>query len=288
MKHNGSLGRGLAALIPIKKETIISTAELAKTEAERIREVPVTQIQTNPMQPRQHFDHHSEEDLVNSIKEHGIIQPLVVTKTDQGYQLIAGERRLRAAKLLELATVPVILRNASQQQKLEVSLIENIQRQDLNPIEEAQAYRRLMDEFSLTQEQLANRIGKNRATIANTIRVLELPEEVQNALIDRKITIGHAKVLLSLDNPKDQTSTFKKILRGNLNIQETTRIIKRIQPSGEKTIDFVLQEKEEKLRAVLSTKVNIEKRGNKGKIVIAFYSPEEMDSIIKKILGNDS
>ncbi|PIS42363.1 MAG: chromosome partitioning protein ParB [Candidatus Kerfeldbacteria bacterium CG08_land_8_20_14_0_20_40_16] len=287
MKHNSSLGRGLAALIPIKKESTISTAELARTEVERVQEVPVSQIQNNPMQPRHHFDHHSEEELVNSIKEHGIIQPLIVTKTDQGYQLIAGERRLRAAKLLELATVPIILRNASQQQKLEVSLIENIQRQDLNPVEEAQAYRRLMDEFSLTQEQLANRMGKNRATIANIIRVLELPEEVQNALIDRKITIGHAKVLLSLDNPKDQINTFKKILRGNLNIQETTRIIRKIQPKGEKTIDFALQEKEEKLRAALATKVNIEKRGNKGKIVIAFYSSEEMDSLIRKILGND-
>lgn len=288
MKHNHSLGRGLAALIPQRQDSTISTAQLAGAREEKTKEVATDKIQANPMQPRHYFDHHLEEDLVNSIKEHGIIQPLIVTQNDQGYQLIAGERRLRAAKLLELKTVPIIVRDASQQQKLEVSLIENIQRQDLNPVEEAQAYKRLIDEFSLTQEQLAKRIGKNRVTIANVIRVLELPEEIQQALIERKLTLGHAKVLLSLTNSKDQLNTFKKILRGGLNVQETTHIVHRIQPSSKiKEIDFELQEKEEKLRAALSTKVKIERRGKRGKIIVEFYSSEEMDSIISKIIEED-
>jgi len=289
MKHNSSLGKGLASLIPMKDSPVISTAQLAGEKEEKIQEVPISQVQQNPMQPRHQFDHQAEEELVCSIKEHGIIQPLIVTKTDQGYQLIAGERRLRAAKKLGLETTPVVIRNASQQQKLEVSLIENVQRQDLNSIEEAQAYRRLLDEFSLTQEQLAKRVGKNRASLANLLRILELPAEIQKALRARKLTVGHAKVLLSLNNPKDQLNAFKKILRSGLNVQETTQIIQKIQPPrGRKIIDFDLQEKEEKLRSTLSTKVRIEKKGKRGKIVIEFYSPEELDSLIEKIEGRRS
>ncbi|MFA6391574.1 MAG: ParB/RepB/Spo0J family partition protein [Patescibacteria group bacterium] len=285
MKHNHSLGKGLAALIPIKQVAGVTTAQLAGAKEESIHELSIDEIQVNPMQPRTYFDAHAEQELVESIREHGIIQPLVVTKDGEQYQLIAGERRLRAAKVVGLKTVPTVLRNVSQQQKLEVSLIENIQRQDLNPIEEALAYLRLMHEFSLTQEQMAKRVGKNRATVANLLRILELPAEVQQALIDRKITLGHAKVILSLDSEKDQINTFKKILRGGLNVQEATRVVHAIKPSKKsKTIDFDLQEKEEKLRSALSTKVRIEQHGRGGKIVIEYYSSDELDSLINKIV----
>lgn len=287
MKHNSSLGKGLASLIPLK-DGAIPTAKLAGEKEERVKEIPLSELRLNPMQPRHQFDQRTEEELVNSIKEHGIIQPLIVTRTAQGYQLIAGERRLRAAKTAGLETVPVIVRNASQQQKLEVSLIENVQREDLNPIEEAQAYQRLLDEFSLTQEQLAKRVGKNRTTIANLLRILELSPPIQRAIIEKKITVGHAKVLLALDHPKDQLNTFKKILQSGLNVQETTRIIHKIQPPKEKIVDFELQEREEQLRAALSTKVRIEKRGKRGKIIIEFYSPDELNSLIKKIIGGES
>ena len=285
MKHNHSLGKGLASLIPMKQVAGVTTAQLAGEKEEVIHELPIGSIQANPMQPRTHFDSNAEQELVYSIKEHGIIQPLVITKDGEKYQLIAGERRLRAAKVVGLQTVPTVLRNVSQQQKLEVSLIENIQRQDLNPIEEALAYLRLINEFGLTQEQMAKRVGKNRATVANLLRILELPEEVQKALIDRKITVGHAKVILSLDSTKDQLNTFNKILRGGLNVQETTRVVHTIKPPKKSsTVDFDLQEKEEKLRTALSTKVRIEKRGKKGKIIIEYYSSDELDSLINKII----
>ncbi|MFH1534680.1 MAG: ParB/RepB/Spo0J family partition protein [Patescibacteria group bacterium] len=285
MKHNHTLGRGLASLIPMKQVAGVTTAQLAREKEEAIHELPIGDIQANPMQPRTHFDSNAGQELVDSIKEHGIIQPLVVSKNGDKYQLIAGERRLRAAKIVGLDTVPAVLRNVSQQQKLEVSLIENIQRQDLNPIEEALAYIRLIDEFGLTQEQMAKRVGKNRTTVANLLRILELPEEVQKALIDRRITVGHAKVILSLDSEKDQLNTFKKILRGGLNVQETTRVVHTLKPPKKNaTIDFALQDKEEKLRTALSTKVKIEQRGTKGKIIIEYYSSDELDSLINKII----
>jgi ParB family chromosome partitioning protein len=285
MKHNHSLGKGLAALIPIKEVAGVTTAQLAGAKEEAVHELPIGEIQVNPMQPRTYFDSYAEQELIESIREHGIIQPLVVSKEGGKYQLIAGERRLRAAKKVGLTTVPTVLRNVSQQQKLEVSLIENIQRQDLNPVEEALAYLRLMNEFSLTQEQMAKRVGKNRATVANLLRILELPAEVQQALIDRKITLGHAKVILSLDSEKDQLNTFRKILRGGLNVQETTRVVHTIKPSKRSSsVDFNLQEKEEKLRAALSTRVKIEQRGKGGKIVIEYYSSDELDSLVNKIV----
>lgn len=289
MKHNNILGRGLASLIPITSGKSSIWQGLVGEKGEKIQEISVTDIQQNPMQPRQNFDQYGEEELVNSIKEHGIIQPLIVTKNDQGYQLIAGERRLRAAKSLKLKTVPVIVRDASQQQKLEVSLIENIQRQDLNPVEEAMAYRKLLDEFGLTQEQLAKRVGKNRATAANILRLLDLPDEIRKALIEKKITVGHAKVLLSLDKAEDQIKAFKNILLQGLNVAETTRIVRKIQPGKIiKPIDFELQEKEERLREILATKVKIEKRGKGGKIIIEYYSPEELAALINKLTHSDN
>ena len=200
-----SLGRGLSSLIPPKGVSISATQEAgSKDSGERISEVSVDQIKANPHQPRQQFDRESLEDLINSIKVHGILQPLVVVKVQGGYELIAGERRLRAAKTLELSRVPVVVRTASEQEKLELALVENVQRQNLNPIEKASGYQLLVDEFSLTQEEVSKKVGQSRAAVANTLRLLSLPATIQNAISEGELTEGHAKVLLSVSSDRDR------------------------------------------------------------------------------------
>lgn len=284
------LGRGLGALIPtggatpIPKKVVeeITRETLAET-GEKVLHLPIEQIEPNPVQPRKLFSHQEMEELINSIRQHGIIQPLIVTKIGENkYQLIAGERRLRAAKFLELKTVPAIIRSVKENEKLELSLIENIQRKDLNPMERARAYQRLIDEFNLTQEEVAKRIGKARATIANTLRLLNLPPEVQQAIEEEKITEGHAKALLSLDDPEKQKNLLKRILGVGLTVRETER-----QVAGHRVkvtiFDPVLIEKERKLAEILGTKVKIEKKKKGGKIIIEFYSQEELDNLINKL-----
>lgn len=271
------LGRGLDSLIPRKKFT------LPQEKQEAILEIPVEKIRSNPYQPRNVFDEQSLEGLVNSIKEHGIIQPLVVTKiSDDFYELIVGERRLRAAKILNLEKVPVIIRSVESSKKLELSLIENIQRKDLNPIERARAYQRLIDEFNLTQEEVAKKIGKARATVANTLRLLTLSTPIQKAIENEKISEGHAKILLSLDSLEKQEAMLKRILGVGLTVREVEQLVvsKRKKPVFK---DLVLKEKEDRLQEALGTKVTIKKRGKKGKIIIEFYSEEDLENLIKKI-----
>ncbi|MFA5413297.1 MAG: ParB/RepB/Spo0J family partition protein [Patescibacteria group bacterium] len=279
------LGRGLNSLIPPKKiiQAFSSGAEAAP-QGVRLIDAPVKNIRPNPKQPREDFGYQDLEDLINSIKEHGILQPLVVTKIDgENYELIAGERRFRAAKFLNLRTVPAIVRTAKDQEKLELALIENIQRKNLNPIEEGRAFQRLMDEFSLTQEEVAVRVGKSRPVIANTLRLLSLPEEILQALRSGKIKESHGRTLLSLPDERSQLKYFSKILKNEMTVRDVEGAVRKVKGVRQRKVDPALAAKEELLRGVFGTKVEIKKRGSKGHIIIHFYSDEEYSDIIKKI-----
>ncbi|MBI5077217.1 ParB/RepB/Spo0J family partition protein [Candidatus Falkowbacteria bacterium] len=286
------LGRGLSSLIPKKiSSSIFSEGHrdiLVSQDANRILQIPVEDIGVNPLQPRKVFDHEMMEELTESIKEHGIIQPLIVTVLPGGaYELIAGERRLRAAKILELASVPAIIRAAGEQEKLELALIENVQRANLNPMEKAAAYARLADEFNLTQEAVAKKMGISRSAVANTLRLLDLPEKVQQAIVSGEITEGHAKIICGLSDEKEQLALLEKILRNDFTVREVEQ---DVRSSSKKIItrrrlkNPLLEEKEDQLRRALDTKVNINQKGERGQIIIEFYSDEELDSIINRIV----
>jgi ParB family transcriptional regulator, chromosome partitioning protein len=278
-----ALGRGLSALIP-KRPTAAPAPALKRTpEGEVVEALAVDAIDPNPHQPRQAFDDRALEDLTASIKTHGILQPLIVTKLSSGrFELVAGERRLRAAKRLGWKDVPAIVRTVSRQSKLELALIENIQRKDLSPIEEAEAYRALIDEFGLTQEEVAKRVGKNRATVANTLRLLNLPLEIQASLRDGRITMSHAKVILSAVEPSRQLALWHSILKDKLTVRRGEELGRRMpgrsasRPKG----DPELAALEDQLRDVLKTRVQISRRGERGTISIEFYSNDELDSLV--------
>ena len=285
------LGRGLNSLLPQKPiATKFSTEEINKIdEKNRILQVEPERIQLNPHQPRKRFDHADQEELINSIKVYGIIQPLIATKIDDNnYQLIAGERRLKAAQILNLKTVPVIIREAKELEKLELALIENVQRKNLNPLEEALSYKRLIDEFNLSQEDVAQKIGKKRSTIANTLRLLNLPEEAQKAILDEKISEGHARAIAALDNEKEQLEFLKKILRSQMTVREAEDQVKKVRVKGHVRIlktDPVILEQEEKLRNLLGHKVTIRNKTRGGEVAIHFSSQEDFNEIYKKLLG---
>ena len=293
MTKVGGLGRGLSSLIPqknINKETIAKeNYELLGVDdkSPRILDIPVDQIDVNPQQPRQVFDHEKLEELINSIKEYGLIQPLIVTKSGSRYELIAGERRLRSAKILEMKTVPCLVREASEQQKLELALIENVQRQNLNPIEEAIAYQKLIDEFSLTQETVAVKVGKSRAVVANALRLLSLPAAVQKALVDDKITEGHARVIAGFETEDEQLKFLEQILNYNFTVRDAEKESRKLTTKKvvRKAADPRLEDLKDQLRQKLSTKVEIKKQGQQGQVVINFYSAEELAEIVKKIVG---
>jgi ParB family chromosome partitioning protein len=273
------LGRGLSSLIP-QKQTI---TEQVLPEAHRsVLEIATDQIRQNPRQPRQHFSSSELEDLINSVKEHGILQPIIVTSAKGGYELIAGERRLRAARALGLKSVPAIVREASEQQKLEIALIENIQRQDLNAIEEALAYKALIEEFNLTQDDVGRRVGKSRSAVANILRLLDLPEEMLLAIRDGRITKSHARTLLAEPNSAKQTALFQAMLAGGVTVREAearvTGLQRKRKAGNGKDPNIVAHEK--KLREILGTKVSIQERGGKGKISIEFYSREELMTLL--------
>ncbi|MCK5061825.1 ParB/RepB/Spo0J family partition protein [Candidatus Parcubacteria bacterium] len=284
---NIGLGRGLSSLIP-DKSNIKKTAALADSgpgSGSQIFDVPLDKIKTNPHQPRVNFDGQSMNELVESIKEHGVIQPLIATKEGSGYELIAGERRLRASKLAGLATVPVVVRQAGEQAKLEMALIENIQRQDLDPIETARAYRRLIDEFNLSQENVAKQVGKSRSTVTNILRMLNLPDEIQIALINNKITEGHAKYLLGVENEEKQLNLLHKIVRNKMTITDTDKEIKRL--GGTKLarikINYEDKDKEFALREFFGARVEIRRKGKGGQVIIDFYNNDELNEIAQKV-----
>ena len=281
------LGRGLGSLIPnLNEERQAGSGPLSPgNDQEVVAKIPLEQIEKNPWQPREHFAHSEMEELVESIKKHGVLQPLIVTKTSQGYQLIAGERRLEACRILGLKTAPAIVRTAANLEKLEWALIENLQRQNLNPVEEAAAYQRLIDEFNLTQEEVAVRVGKKRATVANALRMLDLPEEIKTALREGQITASHAKVILEAENASARLKLFKKILEAALTVRETTIEVRKIKVKGHDrrlSKDLETADQEDLLRKALGTKVTINKKNGSGQVVIEFYSAEELAALISK------
>jgi len=284
MNAKPALGRGLGSLIPQKKTLTEQVIPEARRE---ILDVPVEQIRENPRQPRLHFSPSDLEDLINSIKEHGIMQPLVVTRAGDGYELIAGERRLRASRTLGLKTVPAIVRDATEQQKLELALIENIQRQDLNAVEEAIAYKALIDEFQLTQEDVAKRVGKSRSNVANILRLLELPQEMLDALKGGEITKSHARTLLAEPDLVKRQQLFERILQGGVTVREAEARVsgpKRVPTAGSHAAkDPNVAAHEKRLRDVLRTKVDIQEKNGVGKISIAFYSREELLDLLDRL-----
>lgn len=295
MSQTSGLGRGLNSLIPNKKARISADPTYADNTddgveeifnvKEKIIEIPTNKISPNPHQPRTSFESTDLEELTNSISEHGIIQPLIVTKDGDGWQLIAGERRLRSAKSLNLKTVPVIVRRLDDQKKLEVALIENLQRTDLDALETAYAYQKLIDEFNLSQEQLAKKVGKSRSAVANTIRVLNTIPKVREAIKDKKISEGHARVLAGLLE-SDQEQILDRIMIDNLNVREAEKAGKEVvvkKHIRKVSFDPDLRAKEDKLQKVLGTKVEIKKFGNSGQIIIKFFSDEELNDILNKI-----
>ncbi len=297
----GGLGRGLSSLIPNKPAEPVATPQAAAVSpkpgealeqvpvGERILHVPVGDIVPNPHQPRREFHAEELEELISSIKEFGILQPITVTEKPNGlYELIAGERRLRSAKEAGLKKVPVIVRDATEQEKLELALIENIQRADLSPIEEAHAYAKLAEEFGLTQEKVAERVGKSRSVVANTLRLLGLPGEMQMALADGRISMSMARVLCGMDEAKERKAMFERMLQGDFNVRQA-EAVSRERKGGEKARgsvkDVNLMAVEEELRRALGTKVGVQKKGHNGRITIEFYSDEEFKGIVDRLRG---
>jgi ParB family chromosome partitioning protein len=294
------LGRGLASLIPPKKipvgdEQAVPAAVPSKAavfaEAERghrVIEVPVDKVVPNPHQPRIYFSEDKLAELSQSIKEHGILQPLTVTHNGDNYELIAGERRFQAAKLAGLQTVPVIIRDAEERQKFELAIIENVQRHDLNPIEEAKAYKRLAEEFGLSQEEVAKKMGKSRSAVANVVRLLHLPVEIQRAVAEGRISEGHAKALLAIENPEKQRALFEMIVKNGLTVREAEAKAREVSVRPHKRVtaaDPAVKEKEEKLAEVFGTKVKISKAGKGGRIVIEYYGDEDLDHLMRRLAG---
>ncbi len=282
-----ALGRGLGSLIPNAPRPTLTEQVIPESRRE-VLDVPVDKIRENPRQPRAHFSPADLEDLIASIKQHGVMMPLVVTKQGDGYELIAGERRLRASRSLGLKTVPAIVREASEQEKLELALIENIQRQDLNAVEEAIAYKALVDEFGLTQDAVATRVGKSRSAVANILRLLDLPDDVLAALREGKITKSHARSLLSEDNAEKRRALFVSMLNGGMTVREVEARIggKAPRPPGPQAKkDPNIAAHENKLREILGTKVEIQEKGGKGKISISFFSKEELLELLNRLSG---
>lgn len=288
MESNNRLGRGLGSLIPNKIQAAASGTDQSLSVSEvkdRVLHIEVEKIKVNAKQPRRRFTDDSMDELADSVRAYGIIQPLIVAPQGGGFELIAGERRLRAAQKLKLEKVPVIVREANEQERLEVALIENIQREDLNPIELAHAYKRLLDEFSLTQEEVGKRVGKSRPLVTNTLRLLQLPEEIKLAVMEGKITHAHAKFIMGLDSEEKQLNLFRKIMRNQMNVTEAEKEARRMGGTKKARIkiNYADKDKEFKLREFFSTKVEIRRKGRGGLIIIDFYSDEELAEMIDKI-----
>ena len=285
MARKGGLGRGLAALIPGSHSTVSDGDILS---------IPLDRILPNPRQPRQEMNNDDLADLAASIREHGILQPLVVTKDSEidAYTLIAGERRLRAARLAGLDSVPAIVRLASEQQRLELALIENLQRTDLAPLETAEAYHVLSEEFNLLHEEIAERVGKSRVTVTNTLRLLNLPESTRKALAKGEISEGHARALLQLTSPQAHSAILKMIMGHGLNVRQTEELVRKY--AGERPTRQIahppqpeIRELEERLRERLGTRVVLRHGKKGGSMIIHYYSDEELNTLIGHLLTND-
>jgi ParB family chromosome partitioning protein len=271
------LGKGLGALIPEKG---IPEGEGKKA----LQQCGIEEVQPNPFQPRKTFSDEQLQELVDSIREKGILQPLLVRRKSDGYELIAGERRWRAAQRAGLREIPILVRDVSDSEMLEISLIENIQRENLNPIEEAEAYKRLMEQFHLTQEEISKKVGKDRTTVANMVRLLRLPPEIKLSLAEGKITMGHARAFLSLDGIDKQKLLWKRLLSGGLSVRQTESLVKKLRTRSSPTPRRSNPEWSaliEELQRALGTKVRIVGKRKRGKIEIDFFSPDELDRIIE-------
>ena len=283
-KKRPALGKGIGALL----------SSAAQEGGKKYFLCPIEELKPHSQQPRKTFNDNKMAELVASIKEKGVIQPLVVRRQGENYQIIAGERRWRAAQKAGLDRVPVVIQDVSEDWALEIALIENIQREDLNPLEEAEAYRYLMESFDLLQEEVAKRVGKDRSTVTNALRLLRLPEEVKNDVAESRLTMGHARALLSLDQEEDILEASQEIIRKKLSVRETEKLIKKIKSlfggkivkhTKEKKIDPNILEVEESLRQNLGTPVKLVERGGSGKIEISYSSVEELERLIDIIAG---
>lgn len=286
------LGKGLDLMIPniVGENKDKQEAKAAVPIKEQGPEtlVKITKVEPNREQPRKHFDEDALQELADSIKQFGLLQPILVQDRKDYYEIIAGERRWRAAKLAGLKEVPVIIKNYTEQEIVEIALIENIQREDLNPIEEAQAYKKLLTEFHLKQDEVAERVSKSRAAVTNSIRLLKLGEKVQQMLIDDMITTGHARALLAVENEEEQYTLAQKIFDEKLNVREVEKLVKNLHKApkpkklDDKALQAIYQDIEEKLKQSLSTKVAVTSKGNgTGRIEIEFYSHDDLDRLLE-------
>ncbi len=286
MSKKPALGRGLNALISQSIQT--------QPKSDPIQ-IPIDRISPNPHQPRQQMDETKLQELADSIREHGLIQPIVVTQIGDHYQIIAGERRWRASQLAGLTAIPVFIKETTPQQMLELALVENIQRADLNPLEEAEAYAQLMDEFGLTQEVVAQRVGKSRTAVANTLRLLNLPDTLKEALTAGKISEGHARALLSIPKPRAQQEALNTVIRRGLNVRQTEALVRQLVANQEspkkkrKPLTPHDRDMLERFQARLGTKIEMNRNDSDegGKLIIHFYSNEELQAIFDAILKDD-
>ena len=285
------LGKGLDLLIPNTVGETKKEKEKSKTKEDAGQVVvKITQVEPNREQPRKNFDEDSLQELADSIKQFGLLQPILVQDKEDHYEIIAGERRWRAAKLAGLKEVPVIIRKYSKQEIVEISLIENIQREDLNPLEEAQAYKRLLNEFHLKQDEVAERVSKSRTAVTNSMRLLKLCDEVQQMLIDDMISTGHARALLAVEDPEEQYALAQRIFDEKLSVREVEKLVKDIKKpekpkkKEDETLKAIYSDIGEKLKQRLSTKVTVSAKGNgAGKIEIEFYNHDDLDRLLEMI-----
>lgn len=296
VKRKG-LGKGLDSLIPENKSAKVSSSESKKTEetaelksGEQM--MKINMVEPNRDQPRRNFEEDALLELADSIKQYGVLQPLIVRKRNDYYEIIAGERRWRAAKMAGVKEVPVIIKEYNEQEILEIALIENIQRENLNPIEEAMAFKKLLEEFNLKQDEVAERVSKSRTAVTNSMRLLKLDQRVQQMIIDDMISTGHARALLAIDDPEQQYMLANKVFDEKLSVRETEKLIKEIKnpkkQKEKKVIEnaFIYEDIEDKMKQVLGTKVHVASKGKgKGKIEIEYYSDKELERMFDMIMS---
>lgn len=305
MAKRTGLGKGLGAIFGedvmentsndrVNEEHAVYRADYnnqIKEEAGKEFTLKISQIEPNSEQPRKDFNQESIQELANSIKQYGVLQPLLVQKKGDHYEIIAGERRWRAAREAGLKEIPVVIREYTKQQTMEIALIENVQREDLNPIEEALAYQQLMQEFDLTQEEIAVRVSKNRATITNSMRLLKLDKRVQDLLVQSLLSSGHARALITLEDREQQYQLALKIISARLSVREVEKLVKQLgkpkkekKPEEERDLSFIFKDLENRMKQIMGTKVNINKKDkNKGRIEIEYYSEAELERLVELI-----
>lgn len=284
------LGKGLGALLPAMNQDDNTLSKKG------IEELDISEVKPNSKQPRRVFDDEKLKELANSIQEHGVVQPIVVRKVSKGFEIVAGERRWRACQLLNLKTIPAIIKEYTDQEVREIALIENIQRENLNPVEEALAYKQLIANFNFTQEKLAAKLGKSRPYVANVLRLLNLPKQVLSRIELGELSLGHGRTLLALPTPQMQMDVAKKILEAGLSVRQTEELVKRITENklnkaktanSKRDIDPAYRQIEDRLRSVFGTKVQISDKGNRGKIEIEYYGEDDLNRILELFIGSD-